>query len=527
VAEEPPRGPDAGPATEIMLDPAQMFDRYRRLDTEARALLTAWLISAETALRADVRWTGEQAPSRHLAFAYRAGGEVMQLELCAPPEGGGESPSCSLVPAGGEAAGLFGPLPPGQAEVYLAGAALDALSLLEHGFPAVAARGAALGPGVLSALATRTILLVTAADREGRERGRRWRAQLARVGCRTTLVELPQELDGRPLPSVHRLLQAQPLGFVFADLIRQLTAVSRDQAAQAPRAPEAHTPDYDLFILRQRTAAPLARTGLAAVDDLLRGGLDRGLYLLAGGPGTGKSALLEQMALLAATYERAVLLCSLQHGPRGTWERLIARLSQIMGPTPVALADLRAGHLEGEDLRALEQTDSTLRLVLAPYLHIVGGLEAVDEGGVAERLTQEIESLRAAYGQSPLLLIDDIPRLMMAAEAGGNEATARLLARLDQELVRLDAPALAAWPDPGPAEAGAEAAPLREAGGEPGAFPWPLTAFGQGLLRLEAAPPQTGSSLLALTLTLPRNPRDGAGPVRLVLDRGTGQLRPA
>ena len=136
-------------------------------------------------------------------------------------------------------------------------------------------------------------------------------------------------------------------------------------------------------------------TGLAQLDNLL-GGLNDGLYLLAGPPGMGKTTLALQLAA-AATREVPVVVVTFEHAPenltlkglcaragvnprdvqRGyadltklraaavAWEPVAQRLAVIEGSSQLTVAQVRA-----QALRAMRQHQAERCLVVVDYLQL-------------------------------------------------------------------------------------------------------------------------------------------------------------
>jgi len=102
------------------------------------------------------------------------------------------------------------------------------------------------------------------------------------------------------------------------------------------------------------------RTGLGSLDRLL-GGLDRGLYLLAGAPGVGKTSLALQTALHVAAHEGVpVIYLSFENAATGLLLNILAARAGVSSQ------DVRRGYIAADSIReAAEQLGPALeRLVL-------------------------------------------------------------------------------------------------------------------------------------------------------------------
>src|SRR3989449_528730 len=136
-------------------------------------------------------------------------------------------------------------------------------------------------------------------------------------------------------------------------------------------------------------------TGFGQLDNLL-GGLNEGLYLLAGAPGLGKTTLALQLAV-AATKDVPVVVVTFEHGPanltlkllcaragvnprdvqRGyadlaklrsaaaAWEPVAQRLAVVEGSSQLTVAQVRA-----QARRAMRQHQAERCLVVVDYLHL-------------------------------------------------------------------------------------------------------------------------------------------------------------
>jgi replicative DNA helicase len=142
-------------------------------------------------------------------------------------------------------------------------------------------------------------------------------------------------------------------------------------------------------------------TGLAQLDNLL-GGLNEGLYLLAGPPGMGKTTLALQIAT-AATQDVPVVIVTFEHAPANlTLKLLCARAG-------VNLRDVQRGYA---DLAKLRRTAE----VWAP----VGQRLAVVEGGsqltVAQMRAQARRAMRQHQAERCLVVVDYLQLWAKVAE---------------------------------------------------------------------------------------------------------------
>lgn len=110
------------------------------------------------------------------------------------------------------------------------------------------------------------------------------------------------------------------------DAARQ-TATSKENAATLARLSLGDV--LEEFQNLERPDPPLYATGLPALDEVLRGGLREGVYILQGVPGGGKTALALYIAanIVKANPEARVLFHSLEMSRRQVAARVLARLS--------------------------------------------------------------------------------------------------------------------------------------------------------------------------------------------------------
>ena len=174
-------------------------------------------------------------------------------------------------------------------------------------------------------------------------------------------------------------------------------------------------------------------TGLASLDDCLGGGLGPGLHVVVGPAGVGKTAFLESVAWEALSRARPVLYYALKEGAIGAWERMISTFAGLLGVADIDVKTLRSHRLNADALKSLTQLDLAFRSSVLPSLSFIDSLPASSDGVAA--LTSDIVSrapeAEADHGALPLVLVDDLERLLSLASA---EPLPRLLARLDTAL---------------------------------------------------------------------------------------------
>jgi hypothetical protein len=187
------------------------------------------------------------------------------------------------------------------------------------------------------------------------------------------------------------------------------------------------------FLRLGACSAELAPSGLADLDDRLAGGFGFGLHLVLGLPGVGKTAFLESVAWEAVSGERPVLYYTLRDGGSGTWKRLISTLGHIIDGPTIPLDALHAHALSPPDLETLTRLDLVLQASVLPYLSLVETIPAYTDtlSAFIEDVRLRAQEVKEQHGKIPLLLIDDLDRLLLVTRA---HPLPLLLSRLDQVL---------------------------------------------------------------------------------------------
>jgi len=163
-------------------------------------------------------------------------------------------------------------------------------------------------------------------------------------------------------------------------------------------------------------AAVTIGTGLTSLDRMLAGGGWRpGLFLLAAGPGVGKSAFALQSCLVAMAAGHPVLYVSIEQSPKELVGRIFCReleapIAAYWNRDPV----LAVGMRERGGLFNLDR----LRIVEDPYI------AGEDFEGTVGRVRRWTAETQRATGQPPLVVVDYLQRLRPA------EADRRLDERL-------------------------------------------------------------------------------------------------
>lgn len=195
-------------------------------------------------------------------------------------------------------------------------------------------------------------------------------------------------------------------------------------------------------------------TGLAQLDNLL-GGLNDGLYLLAGPPGMGKTTLALQIAA-AATREVPVVVVTFEHAPenltlkllcaragvnprdvqRGyadlaqlrsaaaAWEPVAARLAVVEGSSQLTVAQVRT-----QARRALRQHQAERCLVVVDYLQLWAKVAEDLRGNFSVR--ERVDMLGGLLRELALGLRSPVLALASQNRSAGNYGNGKGTAALD------------------------------------------------------------------------------------------------
>jgi len=195
-------------------------------------------------------------------------------------------------------------------------------------------------------------------------------------------------------------------------------------------------------------------TGLAQLDNLL-GGLNDGLYLLAGPPGMGKTTLALQIAA-AATREVPVVVVTFEHAPenltlkllcaragvnprdvqRGyadlaklrsaaaAWQPVAERLAVVEGSSQLTVAQVRA-----QARRALRQHQAERCLVVVDYLQLWAKVAEDLRGNFSVR--ERVDMLGGLLRELALRLRSPVLALASQNRSAGNYGNGKGTAALD------------------------------------------------------------------------------------------------
>lgn len=166
-------------------------------------------------------------------------------------------------------------------------------------------------------------------------------------------------------------------------------------------------------------------TGLASLDAVLGGGLQRGLYVLGATSSLGKTTLMVQIADRIAASGHPVLFVTIEQSAQEIVAKSIARIMRASGsraymPTAGELTNRgkRAGWTSGTleaFLRAVEEYRGTV----SPWLRVIEGMSQP----TASQIAQAAEEMLRFVGVPPVVVVDYL-QLIAPSERGMSDKQA-------------------------------------------------------------------------------------------------------
>jgi hypothetical protein len=229
---------------------------------------------------------------------------------------------------------------------------------------------------------------------------------------------------------------------LFRDTQRSPLATSITAAVKKPPAASDEPSKFlRRYLKHGAPAVEPAATGLGGLDAHLGGGFGPGLHLVLGLPGFGKTAFLESVAWESISSERPVIYYALKEGGLRVWERMIGTLAHVLNEPRIPAGALRAHTLTPDQLQVLNRLDVAFQAVVLPYLSLVDSVPAFGVGpsAIIEDLGLRVHEAIDQHGRIPLLLVDDLERLLVLTEA---RPLFHVLSRLDDALAADSVPGL-------------------------------------------------------------------------------------
>jgi hypothetical protein len=161
----------------------------------------------------------------------------------------------------------------------------------------------------------------------------------------------------------------------------------------------------------------------------------------------------------AVSSGRPVLYYAFKEGSIGAWERLISTLGNILG-TAIPFGALRARTLGPDQLETLARLDLALQDSVLPFLSLIETIPACTDtlGAFIKDIHSRAQGAKERHGRIPLLLVDDLERLLLLARA---RPRLDLLSPLNEALSAESIPGLLATAPPDPSTDSPERLPAQ------------------------------------------------------------------
>ena len=324
---------------------------------------------------------------------------------------------------------LYNPEAVKQPAYFVVEGALDAVAVQLCGHEAIALGSNSLSERNLSELAAAIVsqgargvaVLMLDNDEAGRDGAGRVGAALAAAGVACVAAETP---DDAPKDAAE-WRRCDPEGFGAFLAAQSAQAAQRAEQAREDAYRAAlgslrvlDPADVAMGIYAQEGFEEPTPTGIAALDDVLDGGLRSGLYALGAISSMGKTTLALQVADYIAEHGRGVLFVTIEQSARELAAKSLSRYVRTLSAggfdtvsaTEAVSADRRARWGEGQNAAFLAACEHYAANV-APRLRI---LEGTAQPGVKD--VEAVARMMAAHdGGAPVVLIDYL-QLMRASD---------------------------------------------------------------------------------------------------------------
>lgn len=279
-------------------------------------------------------------------------------------------------------------------EVFLCEGPLDALALVQTGYPAVGVLDTArFQERFVDLLKDKKVFICYDNDEDGRRQRTRTAVELSAAAVHAVYtVSIPEDYN-----DVSELFADAPArGERPEKTFKEAVGMAIDEGvySRLPADIKSASAFFHEFLRRNRGQHRPPSTGLDGLDGLLFGGLWEGLYVVAGRPGTGKTALLRQLATEVARQSTPVLFISLETGAYELWAASIARESGVR------FADVYSGVADPDTVRKANQT----------FRSFSGFLWTIEIGSAGDdkngNLDDLVRTVSREVGKTPIVLID-------------------------------------------------------------------------------------------------------------------------
>ncbi len=307
---------------------------------------------------------------------------------------------------------------------------LNALTLLQAGYPATATGGAGHYGLVIKALEDKPtkarLIIAFDNDEVGQNKAHEFKGALEQMGYSATLAipfnynDINDLLQHNILNEyIQRALDAKPT----PPPINNITALAR----------------LDGFIngLNGKTATPATPTGFINLDEALEGGLYKGLYIIGAISSLGKTTYILQMADAIAHY-KPVLYVSLEMDATELMSKSLSRLTYEIDPeTAKTSRGITTAEWYG---RYTQQEQDNIFKAIDNYSQYAGSLfimEGVGDLGVDD-IRQKAQEVQDVTGDYPVIFIDYLqilaPQDVRASDKQATDKNVIELKRLSRDL---------------------------------------------------------------------------------------------
>jgi len=217
-------------------------------------------------------------------------------------------------------------------------------------------------------------------------------------------------------------------------------------APQAPQRARSAVELFDSFMAKIQTDVyrPIP-TGMAVIDDLLRGGIPRqAVVLLLAAPAAGKTALAQQMFETAAAHGTDVIFLNLEMSQEQLLSRSLSRMIHRDGGNIPADVVMEGYAWTEAQRRFIEPAAARYRAEIAPHMDYNPDGCGADLDSIMDTLNRAGEAAKAAGKPAPAICLDYL-HLVRVQEARGDlqEMIKIIMGRLKSWAIQYDSYVLA------------------------------------------------------------------------------------
>ena len=276
---------------------------------------------------------------------------------------------------------------------------------------------------------------------ERRERYRTTTIEKAISSCGGNYYS-PQTMPPEPPERPHTAQEAPQQA--PGDLDREREAPAQKAPQEAPAAPQGARSAvelFDSFMAKIQTDAyrPIP-TGMAVIDDLLRGGIPRqAVVLLLAAPATGKTAITQQMFETAAAHGTDVIFLNLEMSREQLLARSLSRMIHRDGGNIPADVVMEGYAWTEAQRRFIEPAAARYRAEIAPHMDYNPDGCGADLDSIMDTLNRAGEAAKAAGKPAPAICLDYL-HLVRVQEARGDlqEMIKIIMGRLKSWAIQYD-----------------------------------------------------------------------------------------